>query len=246
MVEYLLPALLLVAGVVLFGQWRRRGPQRRIMRWRRALSLDRHQHVFDNLYADVDGFRLSRDARGDRDAPEFVYGEICFESFIALIGLCQPHKNTVFYDLGSGTGKAVLACAMVFDVQKSCGVELFLPLYERAQQQRNRLVLQADYQHLQQRIMFCQGDFLHTGLSNANLVFLNASAWFGEHWQRISQHLEQVSVDTIVITTSKTLRSDQFVVEHQSRVQMSWGVVPAYIHRRIAPATILKNVISAV
>lgn len=60
---------------------------------------------------------------------EYAYGEIKFMSFIALLSLTNPDADTVFYDLGSGIGKAVLACSMVFPIRKSVGVELFPELY---------------------------------------------------------------------------------------------------------------------
>ena len=68
-------------------------------------------------------------ARQKQDAIEYVYGEIEFLPFIALLSLDKPDSKTVFYDLGSGIGKAVLACAMVYPVHKSVGVELLPELY---------------------------------------------------------------------------------------------------------------------
>lgn len=70
--------------------------------------------MFQNLYEDVDGYSISRKARVKMDAFAYTYGEIEFLSFIALLSLVKPNENSVFYDLGSGTGKAVIAAAMVY------------------------------------------------------------------------------------------------------------------------------------
>ena len=41
----------------------------------------------------------------------------------------------------------------------------------------------------------------------------------------------------IIITTSKPLISENFVLKKNTKVQMSWGIVPAYIHYRIVLPT---------
>ena len=69
-----------------------------VKRWRKALNLDKHAQVWQQLYADVNGFALSRKARANQDSLEYVYGEIIFEPFIALLSLCKPDYSTVFYD----------------------------------------------------------------------------------------------------------------------------------------------------
>ncbi|CDZ76045.1 Histone methylation protein DOT1 [Legionella massiliensis] len=203
-----------------------------IIRWRKALSLNKHAAVFEQLYADVDGFSLSRQERTVSDSPEYVYGEIIFEPFIALLSLCQPNPSTVFYDLGSGTGKAVLACSMVFNVKKSCGIELFPGLHNAATSQQQRLMLKTEYQENGSCIEFKNNDFLQVELTDASLVFINATAFLGEVWLAISKHLEQLKPGALVISTSKPLRSKQFLTIHKTKVAMTWGIVSAFIQQR--------------
>lgn len=208
-------------------------PKRRIKRWQRTLALDTHRPCFEELYADVNGFALSRAARAKQDAVEFTYGEIDFESFIALLTLCKPHQGTVFYDLGSGTGKAVLACAMVFNVRKSCGIEWFSLLHDAAIRQQQRLSALPQYQQTAKAIAFKQDDFLSYQLADASIIFINASTFFGDYWELISHHLEHVQTGTLVVSTSKCLRSDQFILQKSTYVSMSWGVVPVFIQARL-------------
>ena len=211
-----------------------RGWQQRLTlkRWRTTLALDKHAAIYQQLDADVDGFTLSQTARAKRDAIEYVYGEIDFESFIALLSLCKPNRSTIFYDLGSGTGKAVLACAMVFEVQKSCGIEFFSLLDHCAKQQQQRLKLIPEYRLQANRIEFRQGDMLENQFSDATLLFINSTAFFGETWCAISKQVEQIKPGTLVITTSKTLHSQLFRTIRQTAVKMSWGIVDAFIQQR--------------
>lgn len=225
--------LLILVGFAIFWvvRWRR---QAAVKRWRNALALDKHQAVFQQLYADLNGFILSQTARSGQDAIEYVYGEIDFESFIALVSLCTPNSSTLFYDLGSGIGKAVLACAMVFDIKKSCGIEFFPSLHQNAELQRQRLRKIPDYLEKADRIEFRQGDFLEAQFNDASLIFINATAFFGETWLAISKHVEQVKPGTQVISTSKTLRSNLFITSKVTQVTMSWGIVDAFIQERLA------------
>lgn len=226
-----LTLLFLVSTAFIFI-WRKRHNMQ-IKRWKRTLALDKHHVVFCELYATVNGFTLSQRARRARDSMEFVYGEIDFESFIALMSLCKPDSSTIFYDLGSGTGKAVLACAMVFNVRKSCGIELFDNLYHCAELQRQRLKTFNEYQKKSETIVFEQGNFLDVVFDDATLVFINATTFFAEHWLQISRHLEQVRPGAVVVSTSKALASRQFTTKRITPVKMSWGVVNAFIQQRL-------------
>ncbi len=204
-----------------------------VKRWKNALGLDKAQSVFTHLYANVDGFSLSREARGEHDAYDYVYGEIDFMSFIALLSLVKPDSKTVFYDLGSGTGKAVLACAMVFNVQESNGIELFRSLHNAACKQQQALYSLPDYVPTCKIIHFIHGDFLHVSFNNATLVYINATGFFGTTWIALSERLAQTTSCNTVISTSKALKSHAFIVIKITTVQMSWGLVKAYIQQRI-------------
>lgn len=203
-----------------------------LRRWKKALKLGKHQAAYEHLFSQVDGFALSRQARSEHDALEYIYGEIDFISFIALLSLTKPDHTTVFYDLGSGTGKAVLACAMVFKVRESHGIELFASLHNAASQQQQSLSCLSDYTETAKTVHFTHGSFLHADLSKATLIFINATGFFGATWDAISQRLEQSTCDLTVITTSKRLNSTSFSIIKITPIQMSWGIVNAYIQRR--------------
>jgi SAM-dependent methyltransferase len=228
-ISYVIFILLITALPPLYYCWRKKTA---IHRWYNSLSLKKHHAQFLQLFAGVNGFALSRQARVKCDAMEYTYGEIDFLSFIALLSLTKPNAKTVFYDLGSGTGKAVFACAMVFNVQKSCGIELFNLLHESALKQQQKFHQFPDYKATATTVHFVNTDFLNADFSDATLIFINATALFGDSWRALNQRLDELSGDVTVITTSKKLTSAFFVLNKITRVEMSWGVVTAYIHHR--------------
>lgn len=226
----LLFAGIIIATAGLSWPWLRR--RRRVYRWRKRLQLNLHQADFNLLYSDVDGFALSKQARAQQDSMEYVYGEIEFESFIALLSICPITPQTVFYDLGSGVGKAVIACAMVFNLQAYRGIELFEELHQVAKRRAALLQKIPRYQDKALHIAFKQGDIWQEPFSDATLIFVNATAFFGERWTQLSHHIGQVKPGSLVISTSKALDSDLFEPISEKPLRMSWGVVKAYIQRR--------------
>ena len=225
----------LVVSISLLGLYRllkHLKTQLRIWRWKKNLNLDRHQSVHDALYAGINGFTLSQAARVHHDAMDYVYGEIKFLPFIALLSLLDINSETVFYDLGSGTGKAVLACGMSFRVKKSCGIELFKSLHEAACEGLNQLKKLEGYNNKASTICFYQGDFLHHDLSEATLIFINASAFFGETWNQLNKKIDKLT-QCQTLVSSKMLQSTCYQVIKRTCVEMSWGPVIVYIHERI-------------
>jgi len=204
--------------------------QRAIKKWSTDLNLISHQKKFDEIYTNVNGFILSREARTHNDAMEYTYGEIDFRSFIAILCLAKPNEKTKFYDLGSGTGKAVLACAMVFNVNKSVGIELFSLLHHAALEIKQDLANLPEYKENIKKINFINENFLTADFSDATIIFINATALFGESLKLLTNRLSQLKPGTIIITTSKKLKNPNFQLVKTAPMQMSWGVVYAYIH----------------
>ncbi len=221
--------LLIMLVIVCANSWQKLA----IWRWRKTFAIDTVEPVFEKLYGDINGFALSREARQEHDAIDYIYGEIVFGPFIALLSLAKPNQNTVFYDLGSGTGKAVLASAMVFNMEKCVGIELFQSLHNAARQQCLALHALDDFLPATGNIRFIHDNFLSCKLEDATLVYINATGFIGETWTLVSHRIEETATCLTVISTSKPLRTKAFIVTKVTSVQMSWGVVRAYIHQRV-------------
>lgn len=223
--------LLILIGLIVFFFFLPR-KHKQVIQWEKSLHLPKHARTFEQLYENVHGHLLSRQARQDKDAIDFVYGEIEFRSFIALMSLAQPDSNTVFYDLGSGTGKAVLACNMVYPVSKCVGVELFPLLHATACAQAQKLAQIPEYAQRAQHIEFIQGDFLEIDLSDATLIFINSTTLIGETWNLLCLRLKNLPKLKTVITTSKPLINNGFSLIASTKIEVSWGIIFAYIQTK--------------
>ncbi len=229
------PLFLLIAGLVIIGivaavlhkyyqMWR-------IHLWMRSLKLQKHSPYFSHVFYKVNGFQLSKKARASCDVTDYIYGEIEFIPFVALLALTKPISIDIFYDLGSGTGKAVIACAMVFPIQKALGIELLEPLHQSACIQKEKLIQIKEYSYLTSKIEFDLGNFLDLDLTEATIIFINSTTLFQPTWGALCARLDTLPHLKTVITTSKPLISNRFKVERSTTVEMSWGIVDAYIHR---------------
>ncbi len=229
--------LSLIAGVVLVFFWYTHGkllPQWRVFRWRKYWNIHEHQHNFNTIYANVDGFLSSRQARTvAADAIEYTYGEITFESFIALLGVCKPNLATVFYDLGSGAGKAVIAAAMVYDCQRYYGIELFPNLIRLANQQKQKLNQLETYTEKSEKIVFVEGDFMKHHLTDATILLVNSSCYFGAYWQDCTDFLAALNPGTLIISLSKPVIHPHISAIKRCEVLMSWGITEAFIQKTI-------------
>ncbi|TAL63132.1 MAG: methyltransferase [Legionella sp.] len=217
---------------LLLSPWNALKNHLRLKQWIKENNLHHHEVAFQEIFKDINGFQVSREARVDTDALEYTYGEIEFLPFIALLSLVTPGKNTVFYDLGSGVGKAVFACALAYPIQKSVGIELFNPLHQHAQKAQKNLLKLGGYEEIANKISFFQGNYLEVDLQEATLIFINSSTIFNPLWENLSKRLENFPQVLTVITTSKPLESTHFSLIRRAQVEMSWGVVMAYIHQR--------------
>lgn len=231
LIPYFACFLLVLFTLLLHLRYKRK--QIEVNRWQKLLNLQQHAEIFHKLYSSgANGFLLSQNARQKQNAMEYSYGEIEFISFIALLSLTNPNEHTVFYDLGSGTGKAVLACSMVFPVRKSIGIEIFPELYLNACKRLEQLAGMEQYTEQAKKIQFVLGDFLEADLNDATLIFINSTAFFGPIWEQLTAKLNSLPQLNTVITTSKRLPSPHFSISTRTKVEMSWGVVFAYIHTR--------------
>lgn len=233
MLKYFVGLELFIIALMLLPTYRYLKKKHKINIWLKALNLKQHQAAFAKIYDNVDGFDLSKRAREKHDAFEYTYGEIDFLSFIALISLTHPNENTRFYDLGCGVGKAVISCAMVYDMQFYCGVELFKELYNSAVKQQQHLLRLPEYVANAKNILFVCEDFLNVNLNDATLIFINSTAFVGHTWQLLNEKLAATIGSATIITVSKKLTTGMFTVVFSTQINMSWGVATVFIHKKM-------------
>ena len=154
----------------------------------------------------------------------------------------------VFYDLGSGTGKGILAASLCFPFEKCSGIEFLEGLNNIAQEMINQYnetfpeIFETNKRVFEnfEKIpsLFCsQGDFLKHTYEDASLILANSTCFNSELMASIGAKLElECKPGTIAVTFSKELQglSKDWEIRKPFKRLMSWGIASIYVHKRKA------------
>jgi precorrin-6B methylase 2 len=208
--------------------------------WKSSVHYDRCLKILTKLYENVSPFSISLEERKLKNIQadkSFTYGEVVFYSFAQILELAQPKPGEIFYDLGCGAGKPVFIAALVFDFAKACGVEKLENLYKLCVTLNEKLPTLPEVKELPAdkkiNIQFINDDFLKVDISEADIVFINATCFHGDLWDAILARLLKLKVGARVILTTRIINIGGFKLKHQSLFLMSWGLSQVSIYERI-------------
>ena len=184
--------------------------------------LIQQEEIYDALVFDADakvGYRKSHDSREkldkDEDSSSFYYGEIRFSIFAKAIHKIKTLYNGlnkdggVFYDLGSGSGKMVLAAALLHPFSKSIGIEYLSDLHDLSQ-----ILVQRYYKSEKRNnttsVLTKLGDICDETFpwfEDADVIYCNMLAFEEELLHKVRELLKRVRPGTFVLTTGKFIIS---------------------------------------
>ncbi|CAK4105133.1 unnamed protein product [Aphanomyces euteiches] len=173
----------------------------------------------------------ARQGKEEFDTTSSVYGEIAFFPFADIIqSVTTELTGGVFYDLGSGVGKAVVAAALVHKFDKAVGIELLKPLVDFSHGRVDKLLETNDV--VGQTISYICGSFFDHSWRDGDVVFSHSTCFTPSMWQRISKDAEKLKQGAYFISVSHILASPLFEVLRTLTLPMSWGMCTIYIQRR--------------
>lgn len=184
------------------------------------------QSLYDELFADTSlevGKTLSKREREEKELSQeksLIYGEVEFESFYRILRKINPAPGGVFYDLGSGTGKAVFAARLTRDFDKCIGIEILTSLHQAAQAVvRNYNDRIKSYLSLteKQDVAVFEGSFCDFDWSDGDLVFANSTCFSDELMQQVSDLAGRLKPGSIVVTFTKGMNSPYFELLERKR-----------------------------
>jgi hypothetical protein len=150
-----------------------------------------------------------------------------------------------FYDLGSGTGKAVIAMSLIFRFKRLIGIEFLENLFKLSlgiKQNYDKSIGDKfdNYKQLfnfesPNQIEFLQGDFLKHTWEDTSIIFANSTCFTLNMMNNIANKAnKECKPGTIIITFTKRLTnlSADWELRDGFRRLMTWGIATIYIHRR--------------
>lgn len=206
------------------------------------LIQDEAMAVYNELFVDTSlevGKTLSKGERDQKqlnDEKSLIYGEVEFQSFYRVLRKINPQPGLVFYDLGSGTGKAVFVARFTQDFARCLGIEILhglhtqaLKVVDRYNREFRSVLCAGQNQHASVH----EGSILDVNWLDGDVVFANSTCFDDDLMKHISTMAEGLKPGAIVVTFTKGLSSKAFEVLERKRYKMSWGPATVFIHRRL-------------
>ena len=179
----------------------------------------------------------------------FVYGEIEVASFMDILnhvpvseccgGGDDDDRTTIFYDLGSGSGRAVYVARLLRDFDRCVGVELLPALHTLAtsvqtcyeetfvNQQTNSQLLPWS------NVAFYNQDIVEFDWSDGKVVFLHSTCFDLDLLQLVFRKANNLRPGSYLITFRATgIDKTAFRLLLETRKEMSWGEADVFIFQR--------------
>jgi len=192
--------------------------------------------VFSNLYKGIDGYAISQKAREGKDYwyMGHTYGEVTYGGFLKMLALAKPRTGGVFYDLGSGVGKAVILSAMFGGFSKAIGIEIIPDLVSVSERVRERFdaLSPIAWPKRKPEVSFVAGDFKTHDFSDADVLFMSATCFRYEMDLPMMRKLASLKVGTRIMTNSMRLELDSYSLMRESTALFSWGEAPVFIYEK--------------
>lgn len=217
--------------------------------------------IFDHVVASFPvalGKAASKKEREERNLKEttLVYGEISFEAFGIILekirkiygkqdvgasgeyGVLQGRGGT-FVDLGSGTGKAVVAAAILHNFDQCTGIECLEGLYsislEMLASYNTRGKTKLEDREFDTHCSFVCGSFLDTKAKDwrdADLVFANSTCYDDALMAKIANLAIGMRKGSFFVSFTKRLACQDFKILEHEMYRMSWGEATVYIMQK--------------
>ena len=194
---------------------------------------------FSDLYDNIDGSAISWESRNklsDDEIKHLIYGEISFDSLNKIYN-CLSSKISLnnlhsFCDLGSGTGRIVIATSLLLPhIQKYTGVEILDGLYDKS---INVLkTMSKNNIELASKINFIKNDFFNVDLSEFDFVFMHYPMKHAEElYLKLEEKMKkELKNGSIIISAIRKLRNiDVFPCIKKQRFIADYGVTNIYYH----------------
>jgi predicted RNA methylase len=194
--------------------------------------------LINPLYANTEPYHLSIAGRKNfsiSQQQELVYGEVDIFTLLSLLQKLSPQPNQVFYDLGSGSGKAVIAAKLCFPQLIVKAIELIPELHQLSMSRWNMLVEKQPKKYTRADINFICADFLNYDFSDADIIFINATSFSNESMTELMKKFEQLKKGTKILIISKTLPHSSFKECYAGSELMSWGFTTTRLYEKITP-----------
>ncbi len=202
-------------------------------------TVDKQRQYFVDLFKDVNGYQVSYEEKKKLDLFEnktFTYSEVDFDGFKAILDIVNPPNDYVFFDCGSGLGKALLLSSLLTPCKKLIGREKLPSLVEE-----NKAIfvkymdyLKRDYSNvLIPELDLKEESFINYSFKDVDVLFAHSTCFDNELMNSLTDKLLELKKGSSVITVTKQIDHPDFECIHKGFYKMNWGSPTVFIYKKI-------------
>lgn len=199
------------------------------------MNVDQAEGIFNLLYRDIDGFTISMNNRRrlNLESKELTYGEITLPALIKILDQVHPKDDDIFYDLGCGTGKVVIAAALLRNWKKVCGVEILDDVYLKADAIKTQFEnYMRDHNLNHAPISLIHGDLKKYDFSDADVIYIASTCFDYQFMDEFGKKCETLKPGSRIVTLTKEIKNPHIVKKVTLTVPMTWGDSTVHVYER--------------
>ena len=186
-------------------------------------------------FGKIDAYAIARESKRQQRAKGVYtdglqYGEVDLQAFATALGWCKPRPGEKFVDLGSGSGKAVLAAAALHPFSSATGIELVPQLHDTAVEALGRCetsLLQTKDVH------FTCADALDFVWTDHDVVFVSITCFTDEMVARVERDAVKLRPGARMLVTSRALNCGPLLrLLHREKLTYGRGTLTFLAYER--------------
>jgi hypothetical protein len=197
------------------------------------------------------GKELSQQERAEKQLYDehFVYGEWKLDEFNKMMQRCKrvfghlpKDQNGVFWDLGCGTGKLVIAAGCIHPFTQCWGIDKLRTLTNCGEKMVKDFRDSEPYKGEAERwreitLRVANSDFTESDawVDNTTFVVCHSTCFTDEMMATIVEKARSMNIGTMFVTTTKPLPDDSLWFRiGEDEIEMTWGTCKIFFHEKIA------------
>lgn len=189
-------------------------------------SINIKQLIEEDLYKNISGFNIDDSERKlvtDKGGSP-VYGEIKYDSLQTVLNDLNIKSTDVFYDLGSGVGKATIQAYLNFPFKKAVGVELSPTRSNNAEKIKKQLEAKGLIKK-NRKLEFHQGDIGEYNINDATVIYMCSTCYPTELMNKLAQNFSKLKPGLIVISLKSIPEYEKFGLKlvKEYSLPMTWS-----------------------
>lgn len=187
---------------------------------------------FYKLYSNVDGYAISSVGKSKLTYfyGGYLYGEVTYEGFSGVLKHIDITSKKIFYDLGSGTGKAIILASLLGNFSQLIGIEIIKDLHEESEK-----ILKNYKSKSRERIKYILGNFHDIDFSSADVIHINMNATCFEYEfsDAMIAKFEALKKGAQILTNTLALEIPSYKIKHLGDFPFTWGNASVFLHKKI-------------